>query len=396
MRKEDLVEQLETMEKPEVHLDHHKYRLKHLLRTRLYARNNSDFQLKKQWGAITMSILKNTKVIAPVLSVALLFGIYSLFFTGSQEAAAYVTLQVNPAVQLVVDKDNEVMQIEPLNDDAKQVVGELELIGMELEIALEMITTATLELGYVDADKEFVLSIRNVESLTNDELLQQLARGSKQAVSDSLSAANQTNEVHSVIVTPELFELALEKGLLPSDYIDLMETGISPEAVQEILMLSDIDGVDKNVFLDELDTVASALEDMLEAGFDEAKAIAMLQGAVKADKDFEELSTIIAAMIDMQDSGANPEQSLAYIQAALEQGVDQDMLLEEITTLTAAHIDMIEEGVSEETASALMKAAMKADPSLEEVTTITSILIDLMEEGLTEQEALAKLLAAMQ
>jgi energy-converting hydrogenase Eha subunit E len=392
---EDLVAQLEKMGKPEVSLPQHKVRLHQSLKSKLYEnppeKRKLGFVFKKIGGVVSMPLVKNMKVIAPALTIAVVILAYSFLFAGSQAATAFVTLEVNPAVQLAVDNNKEVIKVEALNQDAEKKIAGLELMGTQLTEALRIITKTTIELGYVKPENKFVLSFRAAEGAANDEFLNSLTEAAVKAVNDSLAGANKTNEVKSVILSMELFAYALKEGLLPSAYIDLIDAKLSPEAIHEILQLSKTEGVDKVVFLEELSTIAAVFKDMLEAGFDEKQAFALLQGALAADKNIEEFSAIGAAMIDLKDAGANPEKILAFIKAAIEQGIDQKILLEEISTLTEAHIDMLEAGISEEAAAAIIKEAMKVDPSLEEITTITAALIDLMEEGLTEQEALVKL-----
>ncbi|KAF0194077.1 MAG: hypothetical protein FD169_2069 [Bacillota bacterium] len=393
MRNNDGVYSLEKLEKLEVILTCHKSRLKKVLKNEMYGEASQGFAFNKLVGVIWMSL--KTKAAVSILSMALVVTVYSFFsFTGAQ-AAAHVTLQVNPAVQFTVANNNKVIEVQALNDEAKSLVEGLKLIGTEVTEVLELLTDKAIQLGFVKSNEEFVLSFRTAAKDNNDQLLNKLAEEAKITVSARLVAANQDNEVKTAVISEELFELAMKEGVFPSAYIDLLEANVSQETIQEILLLSNTEGVDKVKFLEELDTFISAMEDMLEADIDEKQAFTLLQGALLADKEIEELSTIVAAMIDIKDAGGNPEQILAFIKAALEQGIDQETLLEEITTLTAAYIDMIEEGISEEAASTLIKEAMKADPSLEEITTITSALIDLVEDGLTEAEAMAKVQAAI-
>ncbi|KAF0193633.1 MAG: hypothetical protein FD169_2374 [Bacillota bacterium] len=325
-----------------------------------------------------------TKAAVSILTMALVVTVYSFFsFTGAQ-AAAHVTLQVNPAVQFTIANNNKVIEVQALNDDAKSLVEGLKLIGTEVTEVLELLTDKAIQLGFVKSNEEFVVTFRAAEKNISEEFLNQLAEKTKQAISVSLVAANQANEVKTVVISKELFEFALKEGALPSVYIDLLEANVSQETIQEILLLANMEGVNKVKFLEELNTIGSAMEDMLEAGFDEKQALTLLQGAILADKEIEELSTIVAAMIDIKDAGGNPEQSLAFIKAALEQGIDQETLLEEVTTLTAAYIDsalidLVEDGLTEAEAMAKVQAAIAADPSLEK-------LDDLLEGEATEDD----------
>jgi hypothetical protein len=386
----DWIDDLERLEKPKVNLAEHKSYLKSLLKQEMYGSR------KKKKGVTLVSTIFNKRFLAPVASIILLLSFSSFFFFTRTHTVAYATLEVNPAIQFEVNNNNEIAGVELLNEDAKTLVGDLELVGTEIGEALRLVIDKSIELEFVKSSTEFVLSFRPKKENMKPDLLNEMAKKAEQAINESIVGKELENRVRAVVISNELFEAALRAGMLPSSYIDLIEANVSQETIYELFDLSNMEGINKVKFIEELDTSAAALVDMVEAGFDEQQAIAMLKGALLADKELEELSTIIAAMIDIKDAGGNPEPIFSLIQAALERkDIDQEKLLEEITTLTAAYIDMIEEGISEEVAVNLIKEAMNFDPSLEEITTITSILIDAVEDGISETEAMSKILSAL-
>ena len=93
-----------------------------------------------------------------------------------------------------------------------------------------------------------------------------------------------------------------EATTIVADKIDLKEAGLSAATIQAFLALkSDDFGIDHRTYLAEYSTLASALIDLVEAGIDEAMALAILKEAMLKDPSLEEVSTIVADVIDRQE-----------------------------------------------------------------------------------------------
>lgn len=382
MNDKDFIESIENTEKPQIELRTHKDHLLHVLSQELKREKN----IERKSGIFMVSSLKLPKFLVPAMSVVLLLAVGAFFFTASSPAT-YVTMQVNPALEFALDKDNNVISVESLNEDAKLLINDLKLVDKELEAALLLIVGKANELGFVKPDQEFMIAFRSAQGTLDEESLYDLAKDAELAVQNAIVEANLSNEVNTAVISSELFETALKAGLLPGDYFDLIEENVSQGVIMEMIRLSEIQGIDPEKYFDEFDTVSSAAIDLLEAGVEESKIMLLLQAALATDKEIEEFSTIVAAMIDIQEAGGDPEQVVNLIKSAGEANISSEILLEEITTLTAAYIDMIDEGISAAVASAFLTDAMKADPSLEELSTLSAAFIDLIEDGVSEAEA---------
>ena len=66
------------------------------------------------------------------------------------EAAAIVSIDVNPSIELTVNKKDKVMSAVALNEDAKVVLSDMNLKNVDLDIALNAIMGALLKNGYLD------------------------------------------------------------------------------------------------------------------------------------------------------------------------------------------------------------------------------------------------------
>ena len=76
-------------------------------------------------------------------------------FTGctpEAETYTYVSLKVNPEIELIVDDNGEVVSVNAVNEDGEVVISEGEFEGKTVEEACEEFTEISTELGYIDVD----------------------------------------------------------------------------------------------------------------------------------------------------------------------------------------------------------------------------------------------------
>lgn len=62
---------------------------------------------------------------------------------------AYVTLDINPSIELVVDENNKVVDAVTLNEDADIAYSDVSLIGKTVEDASSNIVDSAIDLGYI-------------------------------------------------------------------------------------------------------------------------------------------------------------------------------------------------------------------------------------------------------
>lgn len=70
------------------------------------------------------------------------------------EAYSYVSLKINPEVDYVVDEDGIVVSYNCLNEDAEILLADVDLTGLTIEEATQLVLSLAVEAGYLDADTE--------------------------------------------------------------------------------------------------------------------------------------------------------------------------------------------------------------------------------------------------
>ena len=97
-----------------------------------------------------------------LFSLVLLFLVIGCGLVGCTEAntkesvsrLSYVSIRINPEIELVLDENKNVVAVNAINEDGELVLCELDLIGLSAEEAVEMITSKAVELGFIDINAE--------------------------------------------------------------------------------------------------------------------------------------------------------------------------------------------------------------------------------------------------
>lgn len=97
--------------------------------------------------------MKKTVVITSILIIAVMLctAFVGCFNNTDDKTFAYVSMDINPSVNMVVDGDT-VKSVEADNEDAQIMLYGEEIEGMKLEEAVKKITTLAIECGYLSED----------------------------------------------------------------------------------------------------------------------------------------------------------------------------------------------------------------------------------------------------
>ena len=116
---------------------------------------------REKGQVISMEKRKNKKL-SRILSIAAVFvlliaGVFLYKnFTGS-DAAALVSIDVNPSIELEVGADERIIIARALNDDGKKVLSGMKLEGTDLNTGVNAIVGSMLKNGYIDELRNSVL-----------------------------------------------------------------------------------------------------------------------------------------------------------------------------------------------------------------------------------------------
>ena len=123
-----------------------------------------------------------------------------------------VQLDVNPSVELKVNKAETVLAVRALNEDAKTVLGEMKLENVELDVAMNALIGSMLKNGYIDElANSILITVENADRARGAALQEKLSA----EVEQLLKAGSINGAVLSQTMTgdDELKTLAEEYGI---------------------------------------------------------------------------------------------------------------------------------------------------------------------------------------
>ena len=168
--------------------------------------------------------LKQAALVASLLVIVLGFGFYNMF-TGV-EAAAYISLDINPSIELEIDDDLKVTGVNLLNPDAAKLMAKMSLKGSSLSTAVKLILSRALQDGYLKSgEKNLILSTITLNSNSKGNIdLDSLAVYLEKPV------ANEAIDIEIVITSTDknLRDEAAKQGLSTGKllvYKDALQSG---------------------------------------------------------------------------------------------------------------------------------------------------------------------------
>ena len=94
--------------------------------------------------------------------------------TKEQGSASFVSVEINPAIELTVDAESKVVSVYAANEDASVLLYEQTgIVGADVEDAIEKITALAIELGYLDESNQVVGTTVSSEDGTWAQTLQE-------------------------------------------------------------------------------------------------------------------------------------------------------------------------------------------------------------------------------
>lgn len=113
--------------------------------------------------------MKKKLIIAIVICLMLIVGVVCLLNIRTKDKIfTTITLDINPSVEINLNKNNKVISVKALNKDAKDIVSK-DLKGKSLDAAIDSITKNVIDKGYVDGDHVEVI-IYSDGKVKNEEI----------------------------------------------------------------------------------------------------------------------------------------------------------------------------------------------------------------------------------
>lgn len=159
--------------------------------------------------------MKKFKFVLSFIAIFALLGIIVGCTTTAQAEDSYVTLDINPSVELIVSPRDKVIYANPLNEDAEVLLVDLNLVGMDLEDAIDLIIETSIELGYIAADED-TESYVSVSAINADAQIQERIQNRvKEHVNNAFQNKGLMGKAQDKGYQPEFIEEAEGYGVTP-------------------------------------------------------------------------------------------------------------------------------------------------------------------------------------
>lgn len=134
------------------------------------------------------------------------------YYSANNAMASLVSLDVNPSIQLEVNKNEKVLSATPMNDDGAEILADMDLKGTQADVAMYAIIGSLLEHGYVDElANSILITVEDDDQARGEKLQQELT-----AQADAALASAQVNGAvlaQTLQHSEELTQKAQEYGI---------------------------------------------------------------------------------------------------------------------------------------------------------------------------------------
>lgn len=134
------------------------------------------------------------------------------YYSANNAVVSLVSLDVNPSIQLEVNKNEKVLSATPMNDDGAEILADMDLKGTQADVAMYAIIGSLLQHGYVDElANSILITVEDDDQVRGEKLQQELT-----AQADAALANAQVNGAvlaQTLQNSEELSQKAQEYGI---------------------------------------------------------------------------------------------------------------------------------------------------------------------------------------
>ncbi len=140
-------------------------------------------------------------VLASAACLCLLFaggGMYRYHYQNRQ-IDSIIGIDVNPSVELSINRKNRILSAEALNDDAEMILNEMDLTGVDLNVAVNAVIGSMVTHGYLDDLENTILVTVNNDSIRKATAL-------RTSVVEDIENTLRENQIRAVVYDQQAVE----------------------------------------------------------------------------------------------------------------------------------------------------------------------------------------------
>lgn len=183
----------------------------------------SEVEIQIPVTATRKKFYQQKSVLALAASFLLFFALIpligNLLLPGYTQVVAYVSVDINPSIELGLDKNGKVIEISGLNEDGSFLVKDLNLTNLPVKKAIEEITQKAILEKFISLEKENSILV----TISNGENIPPKLKQLDQVINQTLDKNKIKGEAEVLEVSADVHEHAKSLGLSPGKYVVLME-----------------------------------------------------------------------------------------------------------------------------------------------------------------------------
>lgn len=216
-----------------------------------------------------------------------------------------VSLDVNPSVEIQLNRKDQVLEVTPLNEDGKKVIGDMDFSGSDLDVTVNALIGSMVQNGYLsELANSILISVDNDDAQRSAELQEQLTQEINsllqtnsfsgavlsQTVSDDSALRDQAEQYGITLGKAQLIQQITAEN---SRYTfgDLV-----PLSINELNLLRKSDKSESGSQSEAQVKSVGAASDKAYIGADRAKEVAFERAGVSASK-----ATNVSVELDYED-----------------------------------------------------------------------------------------------
>ncbi len=166
-------------------------------------------------------VFRNVAAISSVAAILVLciVGYLYFFLNMNPQVYAYVDLDINPSMEFLIDKNNSVIDLKPLNSDADGVISTFEVKKKNINDAISYILERLSEKGYISSDNENLILLAASYS-EDSKIAENTIEKTINAIKGTIEKVdNKKISVKVIYVKPDLRKKSIDNNMSMGRYV---------------------------------------------------------------------------------------------------------------------------------------------------------------------------------
>ena len=153
------------------------------------------------------------KKIALALSVGVILSLAGGGYAYAKTPVAYVSMDINPSVELGVNAFDKVVSVEAYNEDGEKILEGTDLVNSDIDDAVSTVISNAISEGYINEDGSSAIEITT--STDKENVATELDESLKEVADETLNENNVEAEVETENVALARRDEARKLGITP-------------------------------------------------------------------------------------------------------------------------------------------------------------------------------------